>query len=568
MLFSYGKDLIDSITLAPLPIHIPSPSEASLTPQTLERHARYIILRNCRPRPSLPSAAASAFAHFAAAASAAASRALSQAVRATAAAFAGSGGRTAPLGVGSSGGGQGGGGAQPLQPDADSPDMLRSKQRHDAADSRAPAQGRAAAPLVRMGACQRPDAAPNGEEEGAGGERVGSFERWDDTAAMLELLFQTRLAESTTRPRGGGGRGGARARARASMALALARAATGSVWGTSRPLAAALCKRWLPTLLLALVIVGVATAAAQLHVGLSGRPAAGRRFRFTALEARGAPGRRATTSGLAGLGLMVDGCGEGPSRLGPNLTFGPEPAQVTLTFPQRVTANGWWFVTRSAAMAAAAAAAASPAVAAEAVAAAAAGGEDPVRFILEQSEDAEDADAACVAAAAPVSSSSSSPASAPSSSTEACGGGLWAIVSGSSSTWTWAGGLHWGTGLYPTPPPTATAADNGVLVASAPAANSSATALALGPAEMERAEVLGLLAPRMWLVHRMAHSAIAIVLGAALLIVVACRCFRARIPARPANARALARARFVSCLCPPSFCFSHSIVNHSPLPRA
>uniref|UniRef100_A0A7S0R024 Oxidoreductase FAD/NAD(P)-binding domain-containing protein n=1 Tax=Cryptomonas curvata TaxID=233186 RepID=A0A7S0R024_9CRYP len=39
---------------------------------TLERHARYIIFRNCRPRPSLPSAAASAAADFAAAAAPAA----------------------------------------------------------------------------------------------------------------------------------------------------------------------------------------------------------------------------------------------------------------------------------------------------------------------------------------------------------------------------------------------------------------------------------------------------------------------------------------------------------------
>ncbi len=536
--FFVDQDLTDPVAPDPRP-------QSSLTAQTLERHARYIIFRNCRPRPSLPSAAASAVVYFAAAASAAVSRALPRAVRATAAAFAGSCGRTAPLGGGSSGGGQGGGGA--LQPDVDGSERrLRYKQFHDAADGRAPAQRRTAAaqPVFRTGASQRPDPthtnAVSGEEGGAGGERCGSVARWDNTAALLELLFKAHLAESTSRPRGGGGRGGERARARASMVLAFSRAATGSVWGTSRPLAAALCKRWLPALLLPLVLVGVATAAAQLHIALYGRPAAGRRFRFTALEARGAPGRRATTAGLAGLGLTVDGCGEGPSRLGPNLTFGPEPAQVTLTFPQRVTANGWWFVTRSAAMAAAAAAAAAgnggaPAVAADeaaAAAAAAAGGEDPVRFILEQSEEADDGDAACGSAATANSGAlnASSPPSA--ASAKACGWGRWVVVSGSSSTWTWAGGFHWGTGLYPTAPPTATAYGKGVGFTTAPAANASATAPAVGPAEMERAEVMGLLAPRMWLVHRMAHSATAILLGAALLIAVACRCFRARMTAR------------------------------------
>ena len=102
-------------------------------------------------------------------------------------------------------------------------------------------------------------------------------------------------------------------------------------------------------------------------------------------------------------------------------------------------------------------------------------------------------------------------------------------MSGSSSTWTWAGGQHWGTGLYPTtqhpdPPATIAAAVNATSVASTTAANYTV----VGPTEMERAEVLGLLAPQMWLAHRMAYSAIGITLGAALLIAVACRCCHIR----------------------------------------
>ena len=491
-----------------------------MSPQTPERHARYLVLRNCRPRPSLPADAASSAARLAAATLAVLRRA-AVALAATLPCLARWGGHSLPAVAGRIEEGVGAK-SNPERAELNEHGMTVSDSDTAADGGSAPASGLPYPPPPTCGSCgaavtQEGDSVADesgqsGSEGGCG--RVGSGGDGEGKSERLAALFRAHFAASASRPRSAGGGGDG-----ATMARALARAASGSVWDTSQPFAAALCKAWMPSLLAAVLLAILASTAAQLYIALDGRPAAGRRFRFTALEARGAPGLPAASTGLAAMGLTVNGCGDALNKLGAKLTFGPGAAQVTLTFPERVTANGWWFLTRAVSVSSAVEATAEAAPESAAGAAAEAAG-DPVRFVLEQSDDTEDGDAACAARA-----NSSVPSSVPSSvgAAAACGGmGNWTVIAGSSCTWTWAGGRRWGTALYPTALPAP--------ALSAPSTPSSRTVPANGTASaaglqgLERAEIFDLQAPRVWLAHRMVDNAILVALAVALLAAAALRC--------------------------------------------
>ncbi len=172
--------------------------------------------------------------------------------------------------------------------------------------------------------------------------------------------------------------------------VAVRRAADG-VWTSSRPLAALLSKPWYPLVVVVLMLAVAASMAANLRL-IAGRGLVqGRAFRFTPLAARGGPEIAAAVSSV---GLLADGCElASPSAGGINTTAAARGA-VTLAFAQPVAVNGWRFDTWDG----------SPAV-------------DPVSFLMERSATGSGSD--------------------------------WAVMGGSSVTWTWSGESMYASGPYP-----------------------------------------------------------------------------------------------------------------------
>jgi hypothetical protein len=141
---------------------------------------------------------------------------------------------------------------------------------------------------------------------------------------------------------------------------AVAQVALGNVWDTSRPVAATLCKPWVNVLIFLSSAIYVASLTLILGVVRGNNVAEGRQFRFTALQ------RRSDAMDLPGLGpsiealgLLLDGCGQGFLSL--PVVANASGSAFTIAFPGAVRMNGWWFRTPAAAPA----------------------GADPVRFRLE-----------------------------------------------------------------------------------------------------------------------------------------------------------------------------------------
>ena len=176
--------------------------------------------------------------------------------------------------------------------------------------------------------------------------------------------------------------------------IALHRAADGSIWDTSYPLIALLCKQWFPWTQAVVISILVVTLAAYLSLILPQNIVQANRFRFTALQLRGGQLVNNSGPGIKALGFMNDGCSDEFHDLSFNTTVS-RSGIFTVTYAEPISINGWWFVTQD--------------QAAE---------DDPVSFTLERS---------------------TSPA-----------GDEWAVIGSSSSIWAWSGAVLWKTEIYST----------------------------------------------------------------------------------------------------------------------
>ena len=176
--------------------------------------------------------------------------------------------------------------------------------------------------------------------------------------------------------------------------IAVHRAADGSVWDTSYPFAALLCKPWIPRLLGSVFAFYLITLAVYMSLIWEQNLVQGYRFRFTALRLRNGREENISRPGIQTLGFMKNGCGDEFK----NLVFNKTSTTIgtfLVTFAEPISINGWFFVTTEQ----------KPE-------------EDPVRFILERSTQLV--------------------------------GDEWVITGSSSWLWAWSGAIFWRTGIHDT----------------------------------------------------------------------------------------------------------------------
>ena len=127
------------------------------------------------------------------------------------------------------------------------------------------------------------------------------------------------------------------------LASAMYDATAGSVWDTSHPFAASLCKPYLPILFCFGAISAIHSLSLTLLVTWQNNEWKGRRFRFTALQLRS--NQVAESPCIASFGLMLNGCLQDMAGLQFNMTN--QSAALTISFEQNIVANGWWLQTSS-----------------------------------------------------------------------------------------------------------------------------------------------------------------------------------------------------------------------------
>ena len=176
------------------------------------------------------------------------------------------------------------------------------------------------------------------------------------------------------------------------LASAMYHAAVGSVWDTSHPIAAALCKPYVPLIVAIGFLFLVLGFVLSLTTIVQGNSWNGIHFRFSALKARS--GLPAKQPGINSFSLMRGGCSTLFDSLHSNLTVANNT--ITISFLESVTANGWWFQTSDYNI-----------------------DKDPVQFFIEASNDSN--------------------------------GSSWSIVGSSTYKWTWDGQLDMVHGPFDTP---------------------------------------------------------------------------------------------------------------------
>jgi hypothetical protein len=176
------------------------------------------------------------------------------------------------------------------------------------------------------------------------------------------------------------------------LASAMHHAAVGSVWDTSHPFAAVLCKQYFPICLSIGFLLLVLGFVLSLTTTVSDNVWNGIHFRFSALKVRS--GSTAIQPGIKSFGLMRSQCLTIFDDLQPNITV--TNATITMSFPESVIADGWWFQTSDSDI-----------------------DVDPVQFYLEASNDHD--------------------------------GSSWNIVGSSTYLWRWSGQLEMAHGFFETP---------------------------------------------------------------------------------------------------------------------